>query len=436
VLKREKEALAQAAIEAQRLAEEQARKKAFADIVGAGPPNLARTAARQLIEPCLSRVMPRDLSFDIRTVPIEEWLARGETEQIPWKFRVDKPQLRMDQRYEIFFGGSIRGKNLQPSGSGWEYLYVSGVSDTEGNWIVQPKSNREHLDVELSSGFSLEFGDCVFLRPGEYLVWVALYEPASDRRNVAMRRVRVPANSTSDLPLLVSRTTEVEFPAIFTSEEVPETRPGTAYLPIRNRDPLSLELIPVLSPPDQWISRQDIVRKTNNHILAAVGLLGWAQLDGGSSSSISLEVLDLVNRLSPLVRSAYRPQDWNLLTADFAKPFDGDSISITALESMKLRSDFFKQWFSQRLSQRANTRRALVLISGSVIFDRGSDLTPLSLDGACNCRIYRIRFRINKDDVLDDLAKLLKPFRPLSFDVTTPKDLRKALAAIVADLES
>ena len=58
----------------------------------------------------------------------------------------------------------------------------------------------------------------------------------------------------------------------------------------------------------------------------------------------------------------------------------------------------------------------------------------MKVEGDCQCRVYHLRLRLNTDDVFDDVAKLLKPLHPKTFDIPSAADLRKALAEVIKDL--
>jgi hypothetical protein len=88
----------------------------------------------------------------------------------------------------------------------------------------------------------------------------------------------------------------------------------------------------------------------------------------------------------------------------------------------------------RRLDVQSAPMRVFIVVSGSLLFAEGSDVKPLNWEGDCNCRVYHLRLKLNKDDVFDDLAKLMKPLHPRKFDIMTPRDFRKALADIVEDL--
>ena len=49
--------------------------------------------------------------------------------------------------------------------------------------------------------------------------------------------------------------------------------------------------------------------------------------------------------------------------------------------------------------------------------------------------MYYLRFRLNLNDVFDQLEKLMKPLHPRVFNLITARDFRKAIGEIVEDLE-
>jgi hypothetical protein len=77
--------------------------------------------------------------------------------------------------------------------------------------------------------------------------------------------------------------------------------------------------------------------------------------------------------------------------------------------------------------------RAIVVIANNVVLEE-SDREPLQVKGDCRCRVYHIGFPLNKNDGVDHLRQLIKPFGPKTFTVTSARDLREAIAAIVSDI--
>jgi hypothetical protein len=273
----------------------------------------------------------------------------------------------------------------------------------------------------------------VFLQPGEYVVWLAVYDRKTERHNVFKRQIRVPMISPDPLPKLSSRSPIAEFPAITGGRPLaPETHPGPIVLPIENKTPLAVELVSIVAPPDQWGGRNDLVRANNNRVLAAASLLSQMQLNRGA---VSLVTLDLMNQTVPFRQNDLHQLNWSPLAQTFTPTLENQRVMVPALEALKKRSDFFRNWLRGKLQAPGRPLQVFILVSGSLLFERGTDLSPLKWDGECNCRVYHLRFRINNDDLFDDLGKLIQPLHPKTFNILTPLQFRKAVGEIARDLE-
>jgi hypothetical protein len=251
------------------------------------------------------------------------------------------------------------------------------------------------------------------------------------------RHIRIPQFSSDTLPNLNSRLPAAEFPRVNGgSPAAPETSPGPILLPITTKNPLHVELIPILAAPDQWSGRSDLVRFDNNEVLAATGVLSQMQLKSGSAS---LFTLDLINRTVPFSQSDLSEFDWTSLANTFTPVADNQRVSLPALQALKQRSDFLRNWILERLRlplvpERA--KRVMIFISGTLSFARGSDLSPLRSGCSDDCRVYHLRMRVSSDDVFDDLGKLIQPLHPKTFNIYLPADFRKALGEITQELNN
>src|SRR5262245_57772469 len=112
-IRQQQEAAARAAAEARRKQEEEQRNQFLKEITANGPVNLSKAVPHMYTEPCVSSAMRQDFAFDPKEIPVAEWIAAGESEQIPWKVRIGKPQLRIDQRYELISNVYVEGKDLK-----------------------------------------------------------------------------------------------------------------------------------------------------------------------------------------------------------------------------------------------------------------------------------------------------------------------------------
>jgi hypothetical protein len=394
--------------------------------------DLAKTAPPQAVEPCLKEARRHDFDVDEKEAPLaqlKEWLETSEATQIPWKVQVKNPELRIDQRYEVSYSVTVQGKDLESSTSKQELFYVSGVMESENQPILQSRWSRQTFESG-GANFAFRFTDCVFLQPGNYLVWTAVYDPKTARHSIAKKRVRAPEFSSDPLPKANAQAPSAEFPDVNGSPSAAETL-GPIFLPIANRQPFAVEFISTLSPLDQWNGRDDIARAINNHVLSAIGVFSQLQLASGSAS---VRVLDPVNRTIAFQQDDFKELDWGGLSAKYTDARSLHTVTLPALQSAGLRSAFIVDSLRQGLGDSSDPLRVIILISGSLLFERGYDSSSLKWEADCNCKAYHLRFQVSKDDVFDDLGKAIKPLRPKTFDIVTAQEFRKALGAIVQDL--
>ena len=422
---------ARRAAEQQRQQEEAMRQKMLSDINAATPVPLSRSAPKQVTERCLSQAMRSDVRFDPKEIPLMEWLAQPDTNQIPWKVYVPKPELRMDQRYELAYAVEVSRKNLKWSSGPEELRYISGISDENGKFLVEPKLGGQVFDV-VDKIDRIRFTDCAFLQPGNYVLWIALSDKNSARHNVVRRKIHIPEFSADELPNLLSSSPAAEFPEFVRNGQRTLPRAGPRFvLPVKNQTSMNVDVISTLSPADQWAGRVDIVRWIDNRVAYAAAALSQIQPSSGSVSTVAL---DLVNRSIPFQQRDARQLNWSDLASALTLSLEDYKVRLPALEALKQHGTFLRESISERLAMQSSQMRVLIFVSGSLSFERGSEASPIKLEGDCNCRAYFVRIRITKDDVFDDLEKVIKPLHPKTFDVLTPRDFRDALADIIADL--
>ena len=371
--------------------------------------------------------------LDLRSIPISDWLNVGDHSDIPWTFNVREPYLRIDQRLEVFYVARISGKELNRSGKNHELFLVNRISSPDGEWLSEPSVVRHTVEDQLPNNVHAEFQMRVVVKPGDYTLWAVLYDRKTGKHNVAKRRIKVPELRGDPLPDLYSRMPLVEFPII--NDEKPEQSGfvnSQLYLPVRNKRPLQVELISMLSPPEQWTGRARLMRAHNDDTIGALAALSQMDLSDGS---LSIAGLDLARREVMFEQRDLQHVEWASLMEAMKKAQSPD-ISTKALQGSKNNGAFFREFLSQRISEDppADGMRVVIVVTSPQLFESGSDLRPLQVEGDCNCRVYYLRFRLNLNDVFDQLERFMKPLRPRIFNLITARDLRKAIAEIVQDL--
>jgi hypothetical protein len=224
----------------------------------------------------------------------------------------------MDQRHSVAYSVKIRLKNANGAAANRELVFVSRVSTIDGRWLTPPNAGRHSVISMPATGIQVEFNDCVFARPGEYVLWLVLYDIKTARHNVARQRIQIPQLKNDPLPQLNSRLPLVEFAKLSGPDpQLMSAMPGPLFLPVANKRPIALELIAIVSPSEQWLGRLDILYSQRRRVLAAVSTLAQMQL---SNSSISVTGIDLINRQIPFEQKNLPELDWSALAAVFTSP--------------------------------------------------------------------------------------------------------------------
>lgn len=372
--------------------------------------------------------------LDLRSIPISDWLNAGEHTELPWTFTVRQPSLRIDQRIEISYAARISGKDLNRSGKSHELFLVNRLSTPDGEWLNEPRIVRHTLEDQLPNNVQAEFTIRVVAQPGEYTLWAVLYDRKTGKHNLAKRRIHVPEMHGDPLPELYRRMPLVEFPETNDSNDNAFGFVNSQlYLPVHNKRPLQVELISMLSPPEQWTGRSRVMRVHNDDTLGALSALSQLDLSEGS---LSITGLDLVRRQIMFEQHDFQNVEWSSLM-NAMKKAQSPNITAAALQGSKNNGAFFRDFLNQRLASESPTgdgMRVIIVVTSSRLFESGSDLRPVQIEGDCNCRLYYLRFRLNVNDVFDQLERFMKPLRPRIFNLIGARDLRKAIAEIVDDL--
>ena len=373
-------------------------------------------------------------TLDLKSIPISDWINAGEHAEISWSLQLTDPYLRVDQRLEISYMVRINARDLNRIGTTHELFFISRISSSDGEWLDQPHILHRELEKELPKGTQMDVLTRVCVQPGDYLLWLILYDRQTGKHNVARRRLRVPELRGDPLPDLYRRMPLVEFPQTDESDENgPGFLKGQLNLPVHNRHALAVELVSTLSLPEQWAGRTRVLRTHSDVTVGALAALSQMDLDEGT---VSITGLDLARRQVLFEQPSVRPVDWTSLTEALRKA-QSPEVSATQLQGSKNNGAFFRDFLNQQIGGEHSVEspvRVIIVVTSSQLFERGSDLTPLQFEGDCHCRIYHLRFRLNLTDVFDEIEKIIKPLHPRTFNLMTPRDLRKAIAEIVSDL--
>ena len=370
--------------------------------------------------------------LDLKSIPISDWLNAGERVEIPWELHVSEPYLRVDQRIEVSYTASFRGRDLNQITDAHELFFISRVSSLDGEWLEEPSVSRP-VEQAFSAHGQTQFFMRVCLKPGDYQLWVVLYNRYNEKHNLAKRRIHVSEFRRDPLPDMYQSIPLVEFPDAGSSDQAFGFVKGRLYLPVHNKHPLDVRVIATLSPPEQWISKPRVLRTQNDVTLGAVGALSELALSEGT---LAIAGLDLVRQEVSYDKTDIHGVEWPMFEAALKKA-QTPSVSAKDLQGSKNNGAFFRDFLGKHIDPGSgeNPMRILIIVSSSQLFERGSDLTPLQVEGDCRCKVYHLRFRLNNSDVFDEISKIIRSLHPRTFDLGNAHDMRNAIAEIISDLE-
>lgn len=370
-------------------------------------------------------------------LPVRDWIQEGKHEDFDWNLTIPRPDLRMDQRSEIALSARVEAGNLREAEADHELTFMTVVTDRDLAWLGESTPEHKTLDRDLDEESAVEFESYFSLVPGRYIVWVVLYDATTGQRNVGRRETEVDTIRNDPLPEAYESFPSVDFAHVEYVGTL-RVRQYSSDLSIRiaNDRPLDVELIATLSAPEQWQEGGAVARHTEN-ILGGMTALGDLDL---ASGSVWVTGLDLLRREIAFPRREASAVDRFGLVEAF-EDVNRSAISLDALVDRSENPAFLRRYLEDRMSEEVDTDTAptpmkvFILIAGVMRFEDDPDLSPVSLEGPCGCLIYHLRFKQAPQDLFDQVDDLLEPLDPPTWDIVTARDLRKAIAEIVADLE-
>ncbi len=333
---------------------------------------------------------------------------------------------------------------------------------------------QNHLAIDLSKvteGAAKE--DVVstfsaFVTPGEYGVWTALYDTTTREHCVKQEKLEVSPLRNDPLPGAWRDLPPVEF---LPTADPPDawyepSVSGRLRLPLEGRNPVRIEVVVNLTP-SEW--RSDSAETRSRNLSVLIPALKAISALGAAGAPLSVELLDLTRHRVAFRQDRVRDLDWPAIKQALA-PAGSESIDLKSLEGRRLDAAFFVGEVGRVLgAAHDEPSRVLVILSAPVAFDSGEDLHPIALDASSSRRVFYIRCHaphgphratLDRDGLppppgfsgarrrglapeaptdlsgFDQLASTLKPLAPRLFDVQTAEDFRKAMAGVMAGIES
>jgi hypothetical protein len=430
------------------------------------------------------------------TVPFERWMTGGDHTQIPWKMTLSTPMLDNHQRLRVTISIFVEGKELAKRPHGQLRMLVQ-FNDEQGG-TYEDHGILELKDVTApikSSGFY--YTHDAFVRPGDYRVGVAIVDTATREHSFARRNLHVEELKDDPLALSWNALSPVEILSHEEAPEswyLPYVR-GRLYLPLSTARPMRVEVLMNLPAED---ASAKLYRNAMSALLPAFkalfqiggqsALLEAVVLDL-TRQRVSFEQSQGRDLDWPSLKTALGLANPNVIDVHSLSS-RGKSVDFFLSEvrrrietGSKWRADVTRQSAADPGESPAKVRdpqQAVIVLSSPMMFAKGTDMHPIQLEDSPDCPVFYIRYHTPLErrvvsymvptappiptrgsggrggraqgpeqsttpttvttvdpfapEEADALENTLKPLRPRLFDVTTPDQFRKALAAILDEI--
>lgn len=399
-------------------------------------------------------------------VPVNRWFNEPEVHLPGWNVQASGPILTFPLRWAVMIRGEANVRSAKLDGH--DLHFFVRVGDREGHWYPQ----RRYSSIgNLAKGTDVTVTERFFAKPGDYIVALVVYDATSGAHGLWKRHVHVPE---LEVPVTYPEASAVQFIDL---DEPFKAGSAPSLPPIRNSRPLRLDIVlnltersdlevkphsvpepprrrrrgwGIFSVPPEWQmgrSRQDFVTEA---LLSIGDELSAVKVNGCTRIS----VVDAV-RANVLVdrRDSYDP---NLLLQNIRDRRATHKIDAHVLvlrqEAGAFLHDFFQTVIQDNTgcgSQVSPSERAIVFVSDALVFPNSHQLTPLSPPPAePPTKFYFFRMTIfeyvqqigiNRTSATasvpdDQVNRLLSSLEVRRFDLSTPKDLQKALPKFLVAL--
>jgi hypothetical protein len=397
----------------------------------------------------LGRATPTD---PLSEIPIEEWLRGPVRKNFAWDVQVLRPVLTFDQRHLLrvvvtFRAGNVRKAGLSAAG----LLFVMKLAGEDGHWFPGDSHGRLHLQTDPSPGDKITSLFSAYLHSGTYQIALIAYDPHVHKGNLWRGRVRVASVNGDPLPDIDRSVPAVEFlrpapplPGGHVLSHDPWTfGHGSLTLPVRNADPLEVDLVANLSLSDTTRTHNaeapDWFYQINAAVVSEVSrVLSQMTLERGC---IRVTAMDIARQKVFADREATNSFDWSNIRTALAA-WNRGTIEAHVLAGEKKTPAFLADYLEQYAADSARCgkttekppKRVLIVVSDAVLFPNGTEMVQASPTRAW-ARCFYLELVPAAGPRWDQIGAVLKPLNPVRLEISKPAEFRTALARLIHEIE-
>jgi hypothetical protein len=392
--------------------------------------------------------------------------------KIHWSARVLPPQLSFHQRLWTAATAQVDGADLASRRGKGEFVVFAQFTDAAG------ANYQDHTSVDLTkveeglTASNVTYSVRAYVRPGEYRVAILLFDSATKEHWAKTEKITIAPLRHDAFPDSWNELAAVEPVPIVSAPEA-WLEPASAArlnLPAKTKTPARVDVVVNLSPPEEHAGSERLRNETLSALIPTLQVISEMQL---GESALNVALLDIARHRVVFHQDKVHDLQWDTLKDAFTEDATG-TIDVKSLQDRGRNAAFFVKQVSRRISADtpAGARHALIVLSGAMEFLPGEDLRPIEATRPADCPVFYIRYyapvprrepvyagrrggygrgmgggrsgmegpagqmRAERPDTFDQLEKTLKPVSPRLFDVSTPEEMRKALAEIRDQIES
>jgi hypothetical protein len=390
--------------------------------------------------------------------PLDRLLAGPERTDLRWTVSIPPAALSNFQRLWVRIAIRVDGKEIEKRNGTGAFLFAAEFRDSAD------KPYRTQIRVDLNdyqkatAQHELECVLQAFVLPGVYNLSLAAIEPSTEKLSLTHRTLRVAPLNNDPLPDAWRDFPAVDFidiPELPDGWFLPNER-GRLFLQVENHRPARIEILANVSPTETSRRQGRAYNRNMDAILPAIKILSRIGVRDGSKN---VAVIDVARRRVSYEQSGRRELDWPALK----QALDADNPNKIDAGSLKERdqdAQFFVSEATRRAVAAPGEQRILIVLSGPVTFTTHQEIQPIEGSPGPHARVYYLRFKPSPLNGFagslsapvrrgpggvpfpappvvanDELERTLKPLQPRLFDIYSPVDFRKALAAILKEIE-
>ena len=392
-------------------------------------------------------------------LPWESWVKNPEKSALPWHITIMPPRLTFVQRFIIPFvvtiPDTLRGRDL--------HLLVKAGDGT--SWF--PSEAYAHFPVPptLTTNTEIEFYFAAYASPGTYKLAVILYDALMQQHQIAIRDLRIAPPKSDPVPQLDAGIKGIEFLPGFGNDSLRPQRAGErdaenchaqgvpdGFSKIDDARLYGSLLMPTSTPghplqvDTRVPTRIDVIADFTFDPEMDARVWQMLQVVSLLRPAVGCTLLHVTNleRQEPIFDGLGDSVDWKVLASKMRET-NPNVIAVATLAGRPQSNAFFLLNLTRILEDEKGCQsssqighRILIFLSSQSLPDsHTSAIAELAIDQNVAAfdlhEVWRQRGEFGR---LDALPSSLKPLHARWLDTTDPVKFRKAVAALIAAIQS